>query len=123
MVHALSECVGGQVAGARIASLGEEIGIVTMRGRIRYLVTIRRSHTTEVGIASREKVHRPRLEAIPPRGDRTSAGQRGASDPFMGAMLPAALDRAEGRGGPRSRHSPDQHHGQRSHQAQPSATP
>ena len=116
--YALDESGGSQVASARIAGLGKEIGVVAMRGRIRYLVAIGCSHAPEVGIAAREKIHRLRLEAIPVRGCSTRAGQGGASDTFMRAMLAATLDRPECRRRPRRRHRRS-HHNQGCHQAQP----
>src|SRR4051794_693937 len=70
-----------------------------MRGRVGDLVAVRRPHSPEIAAVPREEVHGCRLEAVVVRAGVPGAGQGGAGDPFVLAVLAPAVDRPEGGGG------------------------
>jgi hypothetical protein len=63
MGHAVQELTSSLFAATRVTTV-QEVGVIAMRGRIRYLVAIRSAYATERLAAARELVHGLRLEAV-----------------------------------------------------------
>ena len=109
LVDAVQKSVRGLPAGPGILA-GEEVDVVTVRGRKRQLVLVRRSDGPEFAGVSGEKIYRPRLEAVRVGASVTSTGQGGASNAFVLSVLTATVNRPESGGGARRRCEKSNHY-------------
>jgi hypothetical protein len=102
LVDAVQKSVRGLPAGPGILA-GEEVDVVTVRGRKRQLVLVRRSDGPEFAGMPGEKIYRPRLETVRLGASVTSTGQGSASNAFVLSILTATVNRAESGSGARRR--------------------
>ena len=63
MGHAVHERAGSLFATSGITS-AQEVGVIAVRGRIRYFVAVRSADPTERLVVTGELIHGPRLEAV-----------------------------------------------------------
>src|SRR3954471_7774275 len=120
MSQTVHDCGGCLVAGAR-GFAGVEVGVVAMRGGIGQLVAVGRPDCPEFAVMPCEIIDGSRLETGHCGFGATRTGECCPRYPFVLAILPATVDRAESGSRSRRRCDPRHHDEERDKSPAPSS--